>query len=224
MPRAHRAPPPLAKARHACVVARHLLRQADHPPARLAQPLAKLVILGGDHMRIEPARLAIGAAAHHHVTAAGRNLARRAVPFVIAKRVIDRRVGGHLGPPAGDEAKARIVPQGGQPRLDPALDHRAIAIDELHAFGWRLPKRLKPLMPRPRGGEGCGRVELHHLRPRVPRHRHAVVGRAAIDIDQPVPLPRDRGETGTEPRPFVAPDDDDGEPHPRSPSGGVPAA
>src|SRR5688572_3363402 len=85
-----RAPPPLKKSPHCCVMDGHVLVQPPDPPAGGTQPHAKLGFLACDEIVAKSACRHEGCRPNQRVAAAGARVPERGVPFYVAEHVVDR--------------------------------------------------------------------------------------------------------------------------------------
>ena len=110
--------------------------QQDPPSSTKAQ--AELSVLADLHGGVESADRAERIRADHRIPVCAVDLADWKVPVDVCQAVVDRSLRESLATAAGDECKVRALLQHRLTLLDPAVDHLAIAVQELDEPEFRI--------------------------------------------------------------------------------------
>src|SRR5580704_6493760 len=96
MSRTPRPSPPGGKSRDRGVVKSHLRIHVENLPTELANPQAKLVILGGDDICAETTGRLKNTRPHDELPAGRLDLARLSIPLEFTQAIVDSRSGKSL--------------------------------------------------------------------------------------------------------------------------------
>ena len=134
------SPPPLAEACHGGIMHCHLGVEPPYLPASLPQSQAELRLFAGEEGRSKAADLLEWTDAKHGISAAGRGLADRRIPLLIAQPIIERSLGKAFAPSAANDGDVWVLSQEALGRFQPPADKLTVAVDELN----KLKMRAEP--------------------------------------------------------------------------------